>query len=155
MRHKAHQRHKISCFLCPLWPIYFMRIRGSIAIASHVTRAHAARSFSAKIVSATGPGRELSPYGGGNRIVRSSAFRRFRGRCLVVKRNTRLLDRPKAEPRTFMEAEGVEPSSRGRLKLASTCVGLVLSRVTRRPKPDSAKHQPLLSLSTPPRNPAA
>jgi len=47
-----------------------------------------------------------------------------------------------------LEAEGVEPSSRGRLKLASTCVGRILSRATRRLRPDSALRQLLLCLST-------
>ena len=79
----------------------------------------------AKIVRARGPGRELSPYGGGGIVNRRhKANRRFEYLFSIS-------DQPIAEPEK-VEAEGVEPSSRGRLMPTSTCVGHSLSHHSRR-----------------------
>jgi len=91
--------------------------------------------------------------GGGIVTGRLSANRGFNLRDIGVLANVLIVIRGAAPrnigrmPMPQLEAEGVEPSSRGRLALASTCIGQILSRTPRRLRPNSAKYQPLLCLS--------
>lgn len=66
----------------------------------------------------------LALWGGGNRKPAAEANRRFEYLFSIS-------DQPIAEPEK-VEAEGVEPSSRGRLMPTSTCVGHSLSHHSRR-----------------------